>query len=52
MAKPRKCEVCGHEWKSKFAYDWILLCPKCKVSGYHVPKSRSEPPEGRGEEKE
>lgn len=37
MKSPRKCEVCGREWKSKFDYGWILLCPACGVSGYHIP---------------
>ena len=40
MRQPRKCEVCGHEWKSKFDYSWILLCPKCRISGYHIPATK------------
>jgi hypothetical protein len=31
----RCCEVCSHLWHSKYGPDWILLCPKCRVSGYH-----------------
>jgi len=38
MSLPRICEVCGHKWKSKFGYIWILICPACKTSGYHQPK--------------
>jgi hypothetical protein len=40
--KRRKCEVCGHEWKTRYAPDWILPCPKCKISGYHEPKAETQ----------
>lgn len=35
---PRECEVCHHRWRCKYSYEWIVLCPKCRVSGYHMPQ--------------
>lgn len=36
---PRVCEVCSFAWKSRPDWIWIVLCPKCKISGYHIPAS-------------
>lgn len=42
MSYSRVCEVCGHSWKSRYGYIWILLCPKCRISGYHQPLNGKE----------
>ncbi len=44
----RECEVCHHKWKTKEGPIWIVLCPKCRVSGYHAERraasaERTEP---------
>jgi hypothetical protein len=31
----RICEVCQHSWKSVSSYHYCVICPKCRVSGYH-----------------
>ena len=47
MKFARICEVCGHKWQTKEGYIWIVVCPKCKVSGYHQPKLAPPSQEGK-----
>jgi len=38
IKNPRRCEVCQYAWRCRSGYAWIVLCPKCRVSGYHLPR--------------
>ncbi len=38
----RECEIkwCGAAWATKESYDYLVICPSCGNSGYHMPKAK------------